>query len=221
MRSTGARPSLIRASAPLAPPHAFVLPPPRAARPSNPSDSLLHHNSIVLILHLPPFALRFSRSVRYHPAGSPLYVQRAYRPRNACSRNTYVSYARNVRTNELHVSGKHPTREVISGGLELSKIDEIARISEDDQDLVDELRREGGGSIRIRCFRNLLRGPLLTKGGDTERIFGGLNPIVLTQGSGEKKSLSYPEKVYIEREEGPSDALAIFPFFSGFSRLFG
>lgn len=73
--------------------------------------------------------------------------------------------------------------------------------------------RGGEGSIRIRCFRNLLRGPLLTKEGDTERTFGGLNPIVLTQESGEKKSLSYLEKVYIEREEEPLDALTIFLFF--------
>lgn len=93
------------AQAPLSllPPHAFVLPPPHAARPSNPSDSLLRHNSIVLILHLPPVRPTFLQ-IRPPPPQAPLYVQRAYLPRNACSRNTYVSYARNVRTNELHVS---------------------------------------------------------------------------------------------------------------------
>lgn len=103
MRSTGARPSLIRASAPLALPHAFVLPPPRAARPPNPSDSpppQLHR------FNPPPPAVRPTfLQIRPLPPRAPLYVQRAYLPQNPCSRNTCVSYARNVRTNELHVSG--------------------------------------------------------------------------------------------------------------------
>lgn len=133
MRSTGARPSLIRASAPLVPPHAFVLSPFACRLPA--PRPLFHRNSIVLTLSLLPSARRFSRSVPRlsnspAPLDFPLRVQRAYRPQNAYSpRYTCVSYAGNVRTTELHVSGKHPTRKVVTSGLELYEIDEIMRIS--------------------------------------------------------------------------------------------
>lgn len=183
MRSTGARPSLIRASAPLVPPHAFVLslfacrlPAPR---------SLLHRNSIVLTLSLLPSARRFSRSVPDYPIPPPspssisLYVYNVHTNRKTrTARNTCVSYAGNVRTTELHVSSKHPTRKVITSGLELYEIDEITRIS-------------GFGwtwwDLQIRYW-NLLRGPFLMKEGNPEGIFGDLNPIVLMQRSGGEKS---------------------------------
>jgi len=88
-------------------------------RPAFPSDSpppQLHRFNPLPF----PVRRRFSRSIPY--PGSPLC---AYQPQNVCSRDTCVSY---VRINELHVSGKHPTRKVIDG-LELRGIDEIMKIN--------------------------------------------------------------------------------------------
>lgn len=75
MRSTGARPSLIRASAPLTPSQPFVLPPPPPLFLA--PQTLLHRNSIVL----PSFscARRFSRSMHspFPPCVLSFHVQRA------------------------------------------------------------------------------------------------------------------------------------------------
>lgn len=179
MRSTGARPSLIRASAPLAPLmllSSLLLAPPGLPIPSDSPPPQLHRFN-PLALPVPPTFLQIHPLSSPSPSGFSLYVLRTDRK----TRVSASSYTRNVRTDQLHVPGKHPRASWLPADLSRAGLTKSRGLV----DLGDEPSSEG--AVRIRCFRGLLRKPFLDEGGKcTERIFEDLNVIVLTQRSEEK-----------------------------------